>query len=52
MSTPRLAVDPRMQAWIDEQKKHFKPGDLDAAVRVMRRIRREKLAAAQKGAAA
>ncbi|MGY2019373.1 hypothetical protein [Nocardia gipuzkoensis] len=30
-----------MQAWIDEQKKHFKPGDLGAGIRVWRQIRRE-----------
>ncbi|MGW4090062.1 hypothetical protein [Nocardia sp. NPDC004750] len=31
-----------MEAWIEEQMKHFKPGDLDAAVHVWRQIRREK----------
>ncbi|MFE2998716.1 hypothetical protein ACFXG4_27400 [Nocardia sp. NPDC059246] len=37
MSRPeRPAVDPAMQAWIDEQKKKFKPGDLDDAIRLMR----------------
>lgn len=52
-SVNRPAVDPAMQAWIDEQKKHFKPGDLDAGIRVWRQIRREMAAeAAQKGAAA
>ncbi|WP_157556804.1 hypothetical protein [Nocardia acidivorans] len=29
-------VTPAMQAWIDEQKKNFKPSDLDAAVRLLR----------------
>jgi hypothetical protein len=52
MSTPRPAVDPVMEAWIEEQMKHFKPGDLDAGVRVWRQIRRNKAAAKQKGAAA
>lgn len=52
MSTPRPAVDPVMEAWIEEQMKHFKPGDLDNAVRVWRQIRRNKLAAQKKGAAA
>lgn len=45
-------VDPVMEAWIAEQMTHFKPGDLDAGVRVWRQIRRRKAEAARKGKAA
>ena len=34
MSAPRPAADPVMEAWIEEQMKHFKPGDLDNAVQL------------------
>ncbi|MFC9432792.1 hypothetical protein [Nocardia sp. NPDC057030] len=36
MSAPRPPVDPAMQAWIDDQKSHFQPSDMDAAVRLLR----------------
>ncbi|WP_158453098.1 hypothetical protein [Nocardia otitidiscaviarum] len=48
-------VDPAMQAWIDEQKKKFGPGSLDAAVQIMRaydRADREKAQREQAGEAA
>ncbi|RBO87545.1 hypothetical protein [Nocardia puris] len=53
MSQPtRPRVDPAMQAWIDEQKKHFRPDDLDAAVRAMRSIRRQRAQHESESAAA
>jgi hypothetical protein len=36
MKASRAEVDPQMQAWVDEQLKHFKPGDMDGAIRLWR----------------
>lgn len=40
------------EAWIAEQMTHFKPGDMDAAVQVIRAKRRTRLGAAIGRAAA
>ncbi|MFC4124877.1 hypothetical protein [Nocardia rhizosphaerae] len=40
--TARREVTPEMQAWIDEQMKHFRlPEDMEPAVRLMRQYARE-----------
>ncbi|WP_159840147.1 hypothetical protein [Nocardia sp. CY41] len=55
MSKPRPAVDPAMQAWIDEQMKHFPQGSMAPAVQMLVAFERsdcDRAAAAQKGAAA
>lgn len=36
MKASRAEVDPQMQAWVDEQLRHFKPGDMDGAIRLWR----------------
>jgi hypothetical protein len=40
MSSDESAVDPVMQAWIDEQMRHFPPGSMDAAIRQLRAYER------------
>lgn len=52
MSAPRPVVTPAMQAWIDEQKKHFSPNAMDPVVRMMRAWEREDAEKAQQGSAA
>lgn len=54
MKPSRAEVDPAMQAWVDEQLRHFKPSDMDRAIRQLRayaRADREQLHDAQRGAA-
>lgn len=52
VGSQRTEVDPAMQAWIDEQKKKFKPSDLDRLVALMRGWDRAERANAQRGSAA
>lgn len=41
MSVRRRTVTPEMQAWIDEQKAHFTPADMEPAVRLIRQYARQ-----------
>ncbi|MFJ1461777.1 hypothetical protein [Nocardia sp. N2S4-5] len=52
MSRPRPNVDPAMQAWIDEQMKHFPPGCMDGAIRQLKAYERADREQAQRGRAA
>lgn len=55
MKASRAEVDPAMQAWVDEQLKHFGPRDMDNAIRLWRgyeRADREQAHRKQRGAAA
>ncbi|NQE89948.1 hypothetical protein [Nocardia terpenica] len=57
MSAPddRPCRTPEMQAWIDEQRKHFPPEWIDSVIRDMRmyeRINRERAARTEAGEAA
>ncbi|MFD4457654.1 hypothetical protein [Nocardia sp. NPDC058480] len=47
----REDVPPEMQAWIDEQMKHFTPADLEPAVRLMRQYARKSRAQNREAAA-